>query len=89
MTWYYQIASDGSEVDVWDHTTDPSTDSPTLTVSNPDAPHIRRRPDGTPIIPDVPAAVLDELISRGQVDLHALRTIAEALTGAGFEEYTG
>lgn len=88
MTWHYQIADDGSSVDVWDHNADPTVDSPTVTVSNPDAPEVRRRADGVPIVPDVPRALLDELTNRGIVDLFALRTIAEALTGAGFEEVT-
>ena len=86
MTWYYQIADDRSKVDVWAHTADPSTDPPTLSVDNPDAPVISRRPDGVPLTPDVPAALVDELTSRGVVDIFAIRTIAEALTGAGGEE---
>jgi hypothetical protein len=86
MTWYYQISSDSSEVEVWDHTQDPATDSPILTVANPDAPRLTRDARGIPIEPDVPGDILDALISRGTVDLYALRVITEALTGAGFEE---
>jgi hypothetical protein len=89
MTWYFEVSDDGSTVDVWDHTLNPSTDAPVLSVDNPRAPTVVRNARGTPIDPDVPGAILDGLISRGQVDLFALLTIAEALTGAGLEEWVG
>lgn len=80
MPWYYDL-SDPANVEIYDH-----TGANVLTVSNPEAPLIRRDAQGVPVVPDVRNAIIDALISRGQADMYALRAIAEALTGANFEE---
>jgi hypothetical protein len=81
MTWYYDIAADGSTVDVYDH-----TGSLVLTVNNPNAPMTRRDAQGVPVVPDVRQEIVSELVERGQADVYALLAVAEALTGAAFEE---
>ena len=84
MTWYWQRTGDGS-VEVWDHTS-LAGDAPTLTVSNPSAPTIRKDSRGVPVEPDVRGAVFDELLVRGVADLYAIRAIAEVLTGTDLKE---
>jgi hypothetical protein len=83
MTWYYSIADDGGSIDVYDH-----TGANVLTVQNPDAPTLARDAQGVPVEPDLRDAIVDALIDRGKADVYALRTVAEALTGANFEEGT-
>jgi len=34
VTWRYEVADNGSELRVWDHTQDPATDAPLTTVQN-------------------------------------------------------
>lgn len=81
MTWYYAIADDKSTVEIYDH-----TGANVLTVDNPDAPSIRRDAQGIPVTPDLRNAIVEALLARGQVDIYAIRAMAEALTGANFEE---
>lgn len=83
MTWYFDPTDDWGSIDIYDHNGDL-----VLTVDNPNAPTRRRDPQGVPVSPDVRAEVLEYLKDRGQADLYALLGIAEALTGAGFEEGT-
>ena len=81
MTWYFDVAADGSEIDLYDH-----EGTLVATIPNEAAPRVRKDAQGIPVVPDLRAVILDGLISRGQTDLYALRVIGEALTGAGLEE---
>jgi len=83
MTWQYHIADDGSSIDIYDH-----TGANVLTVTNQNAPALTRDAQGVPVEPDLRNAIVDALIDRGKADVYAMRAIAEALTGANFEEGT-
>lgn len=82
--WHFD-PTDGTKIDVWDHTK-AAGDAPTLSIDNSNGGVIEYDDQGIPITPDVRAEVLDYLNNRGKVDMFAIRTVAEALTGAGFEE---
>ena len=84
MTWYYEISADKTQIDVYDHTKDPATDEPTITVPV-DSDGIGFDSQGIPVEPDIRKDIVEGIRQRGNVDLFALRTIAEALTGADFE----
>lgn len=83
MTWYYNFVDGNSEVEIYDH-----TGANVATITNPDAPAITRDAQGVPIKPDVRKEIVTALVDRGQADVYAILAVAEALTGAGFEEGT-
>lgn len=83
MTWYFNPSSDHSTIDIYDH-----NENNVLTIDNPDAPVLDYDGQGILIQPDLRDVIIGELINRGQVDIYAIRAIAEALTGANFEEGT-
>jgi hypothetical protein len=81
VTWHFDFTDGNTAIEVYDH-----TGALVLTVDNPDAPSVTVDAQGIPVEPDLRNAIVEGLIARGKVDLYAIRSIAEALTGSNFEE---
>jgi len=73
VTWYWDI-SDGTTLEVWDHTQDPATDAPLETRTNE---------EGWSWSGDIPQAVFDVMatVSEGAIQArtqYAIRTTSDA-----------
>lgn len=80
MTWHYDIGSNGTDLELWDHTQDPSTDPPVATRSPPDG------ASGWSWTGDYPDEILDVMHDEAQTAIQnrdTQRAIAIVLDMAG------
>lgn len=82
MTWKYLIADDGSSMDIFDHTQDPSTDTPLETLQNDGS--------GFTIPDDIQTVMRNEAEkARNNNNTERWRDIHIRMAVNDIEEYTG
>lgn len=87
MTWYWSVG-DAGDIELWDHTQDPTTDAPVATRSPPDG------ESGWSWAGDYPDSVLDIMHDEAQTaaqnrDIQRAITITLDMAGEQIERYAG